>query len=175
MSAAQMPDRLARGEAQSAKITVTFVLNGTTRDLETPPYRTLLVALRDELGVMDPKEGCGEGICGACTVLLDGRPVSSCLVLIPQVAGRQIVTLRGLTRDGDPHPLQEAFIRHGAAQCGFCTPGMLLTAYAFVEKHPEADREALRRGLSGNLCRCTGYVKILEAVEDYARQRARAP
>jgi carbon-monoxide dehydrogenase small subunit len=129
-----------------------------------------LEVLRDRLGVFDAKEGCGEGVCGACTVLLDGRPVSSCLVLIPAVEGRQVLTARGLEPDGGLHPLQEAFVRHGAVQCGFCTPGMLLTALAFLERHPRADREAIRAALDGNLCRCTGYAKILDAVEAYARE-----
>jgi carbon-monoxide dehydrogenase small subunit len=128
--------------------------------------------LRDTLGIFDAKEGCDEGVCGACTVLLDGRPVSSCLVLAPTAHGRAILTVRGLEDDG-LHPLQEAFVRHGAVQCGFCTPGMLLTAYDFLQRNPGADREAIRRALAGNLCRCTGYAKILGAVEAYAREVSR--
>jgi carbon-monoxide dehydrogenase small subunit len=150
---------------------VTFTLNGRVRDVDTPPNQTLLRTLRDILGVFDAKEGCDEGVCGACTVLLDGRPVSSCLVLAPTVGSRRVLTLRGLDRDGDLHPLQEAFVRHGAVQCGFCTPGMLLTALAFLERQPHADREAIREALAGNLCRCTGYAKILDAVEAYAATR----
>lgn len=122
---------------------------------------------------MDVKEGCGEGVCGTCTVLLDGRPVSSCLVLAPRVEGAQVTTLAGLSRGGQPDPLQEAFVRHGAVQCGFCTPGMVLTAYAYLQEHPAATRDELRRALAGNLCRCTGYVKILDAVEAYAREVSR--
>ena len=150
---------------------VAFSLNGRPREVDAPPHQTLLHTLRDGLGLFDAKQGCDEGVCGACTVLLDGRPVSSCLVLTPTVSGRRVVTVRGLERDGDLHPLQEAFIRHGAVQCGYCTPGMLLTALAFLERHPGASREAIRDALAGNLCRCTGYAKILDAVEAYAASR----
>ncbi len=146
-----------------------FVLNGRPRQVDIPPHQTLLQVLRDTLGVFDVKEGCDEGVCGACTVLLDGRPVSSCLVLAPMVRGRVITTVRGLERGGELHPLQEAFVRHGAVQCGFCTPGMLLTALAFLERHPRAGRRELRTALEGNLCRCTGYAKILDAIEAYAQ------
>jgi len=149
-------------------VKINLTINGRQRELEVAPNQTLLQLLRDTLGIHDAKEGCGEGVCGACTVLLDGRPVSSCLVLAPTAHGRQILTVRGLEEDG-LHPLQEAFVRHGAVQCGFCTPGILLTAYALLERDPGADREAIRRALGGNLCRCTGYAKILDAVEAYAR------
>ena len=144
-------------------------INGRSRDVDVEPSRTLLETLRDTLGIFDVKEGCGEGVCGACTVLLDGRPVSSCLVLAPTAASRAITTVRGLEDGGELHPLQQAFLRHGGVQCGFCTPGMVLTALAFLERHPGADREALRGAIEGNLCRCTGYTKILDALEDYAR------
>jgi carbon-monoxide dehydrogenase small subunit len=145
-------------------------INGRVREVDALPDQTLLGVLRDALGIFDVKEGCGEGVCGACTVLLDGRPVSSCLLLAAGVRGRPIVTVRGLERDGGLHPLQEAFVRHGAVQCGFCTPGMLLTALVFLERHPRPRREEIRRALEGNLCRCTGYAKIVEAVEAYARE-----
>ncbi|MFQ5896699.1 MAG: (2Fe-2S)-binding protein [Candidatus Methylomirabilia bacterium] len=148
-------------------------VNGRMRELDVAPNQTLLQLLRDTLGLLDAKEGCGEGVCGACTVLLDGRPASSCLILAPAARGRTILTVRGLGVDGGLHPLQQAFVRHGAVQCGFCTPGMLLTALAFIDRHPEVDREAIRRALAGNLCRCTGYAKILDAVEAYAREVAR--
>jgi aerobic-type carbon monoxide dehydrogenase small subunit (CoxS/CutS family) len=144
-------------------------INGRTREVEAPSSETLLVVLRDRLGIFDVKEGCDEGVCGACTVLLDGRPVSSCLVLAGSVRDRKIVTVRGLTPDQTLHPLQESFVRHGAVQCGFCTPGMLLTTLAFLERHPRPDRDEIRRALEGNLCRCTGYAKIVDAIEDYAR------
>jgi aerobic-type carbon monoxide dehydrogenase small subunit (CoxS/CutS family) len=157
----------------STRLQVSFELNGTPRRIEVPAHRTLLSVLRDDLGAMEVKEGCGEGVCGTCTVLVDDRPVSSCLVLAPFVAKRRVTTLQGLARGDDLHPLQAAFVHHGAVQCGFCTPGMILTAYAYLERHPHADREALRRALAGNLCRCTGYAKILDAVEAYALERQR--
>ena len=153
-----------------------LTINRRAREVDAPSHLTLLEVLRDTLGIFDVKEGCNEGVCGACTVLLDGRPASSCLVLAASVRGRAITTVSGLSGDErELHPLQEAFLRHGAVQCGFCTPGMLLTALAFLERHPGADRGALRAALEGNLCRCTGYAKILDAVEDYARASTETP
>ncbi len=147
-----------------------LAINGRARDVDAPSHLTLLEVLRDTLGIFDVKEGCNEGVCGACTVLLDGRPASSCLVLAASLRGRAITTVSALAGDErELHPLQAAFLRHGAVQCGFCTPGMLLTAVAFLERHPDADRDALRAALEGNLCRCTGYAKILDAIEDHAR------
>ena len=148
-----------------------LLINGRPRDVDASPASTLLTALRDTLGIFDVKEGCNEGVCGACTVLLEGRPVSSCLVLAGSVRGRAIVTVRGLEREGQLHPLQEAFLRHGAVQCGFCTPGMLLTALAFLERIPRPARDEIRAALEGNLCRCTGYAKIVDAVAAYASER----
>jgi len=148
---------------------IRLTINARSRDVDVEPSRTLLEVLRDTLGIFDVKEGCNEGVCGACTVLLDGRPVSSCLVLAPRAASRAITTVRSLEVGGELHPLQQAFLRHGAVQCGFCTPGMLLTALAYIERHPGADREALRHAIEGNLCRCTGYAKILHALGEYAR------
>ena len=148
-----------------------LAINGRGRDVDVEPHRTLLEVLRDTLGIFDAKEGCNEGVCGACTVLLDGEPVSSCLVLAVGTRGRPITTVRGIVEDGGLHPLQEAFLRHGAVQCGFCTPGMLLTTLAFLEKNPAPDRDAIRAALEGNLCRCTGYTKIIDAIEDYAATR----
>ena len=147
-----------------------LIVNGRARDVEASPSQTLLAVLRDTLGIFDAKEGCGEGVCGACTVLLDGRPVSSCLILAASVRERPIVTVRGLERNGQLHPLQHAFLRHGAVQCGFCTPGMLLTTLAFLERHPAPTRDEIRGALEGNLCRCTGYAKIIDAIETYARE-----
>ncbi|MBI2203323.1 MAG: (2Fe-2S)-binding protein [Candidatus Rokubacteria bacterium] len=149
---------------------VRFTLNGRPREVETEPHRTLLDVLRDTLGQLEAKEGCAEGACGACTVLLDGRPASSCLTLVPLVEGRRVTTVRGLERDGRLHPLQESFVAHGAVQCGFCTPGVLLTALWYVEKNPGADREQIRQALGGNLCRCTGYTKIVDAIEAWSRR-----
>jgi len=156
-------------EAATPRARRGLVINGRERDFDVRPGQTLLEVLRDALGIFDVKEGCGEGVCGACTVLLDGRPVSSCLVLAAAARGRAILTVRGLEREGGLHPLQEAFVRHGAVQCGFCTPGMLLTTLAFLEGRPRPSRDDLRAALEGNLCRCTGYAKILDAVEAYAR------
>lgn len=148
----------------------TLLINGRARPVDVQPHQTLLDVLRDTLGIFDVKEGCGEGVCGACTVLLDGRPVSSCLVLGLSARRRQITTVGGLSGDGELHPLQQAFLRYGAVQCGFCIPGMLLTGLAFLQRHPNADREAIREALAGSLCRCTGYAKILDAFEAYARE-----
>jgi aerobic-type carbon monoxide dehydrogenase small subunit (CoxS/CutS family) len=144
---------------------IVFTLNGERREIRVPVHRTLLQVLRDDLGAIEVKDGCGEGVCGTCTVLLDGEPASSCLVLAARVAGRDVTTLRGLTRGAGPHPLQEAFVVHGAAQCGFCTPGMILTAYAYLRDHPHPSRGDIRRAIAGNLCRCTGYTKIVDAIE----------
>ncbi len=154
------------------ELRIALTVNGAAREVTTPAHRTLLQVLRDQLGVLDPKEGCGEGVCGTCTVLLDGEPVSSCLVLIGRAAGRDVTTLRGLERGDALHPLQEAFVVHGAAQCGFCTPGMILTAYAFLREHPGATRPEIRRAIAGNLCRCTGYAKIIDAIESVAQTGA---
>jgi carbon-monoxide dehydrogenase small subunit len=152
---------------------VDFILNGRPRQVEAPANQTLLETLRDTLGNFDAKEGCDEGVCGACTVLLDERPVSSCLVLTPTVRARTVLTLRGVQRQDELHPLQQAFLDHGAVQCGFCTPGMLLTTIAFLQRHPRPHREAIREALAGNLCRCTGYTKILDAVEAYVSRSNR--
>jgi len=140
------------------------VVNGRPVELTVAPNRRLLDVLRDDLGLTGTKEGCGEGECGACTVLLDGRPVNSCLVLAPEASGKKIVTIEGLSEDGRLHPIQQAFLEAGAVQCGFCTPGMILAAAALLEENPRPDERAIRTAISGNLCRCTGYVKIVEAV-----------
>ena len=146
-----------------------LVLNGRPREVDVRASQTLLELLRDTLGIFDVKEGCDEGVCGVCTVLLEGRPVSACLVLAAGLRGRAVLTLRGLERNGGLLPLQEAFIRHGAVQCGFCSPGMLLTTLAFLARDPHPDRRAIRAALEGNLCRCTGYTKIVDAIEAYVR------
>jgi carbon-monoxide dehydrogenase small subunit len=144
---------------------IAFTLNGERRERRVFAHQTLLEVLRDDLGAVEVKEGCGEGVCGTCTVLLDGEPVSSCLLLAVRAAGREVTTVRGLAPAGALHPLQEAFVAHGAAQCGFCTPGMILTAHAFLREHPRPGREEIRRAISGNLCRCTGYTKIIDAIQ----------
>jgi len=155
------------------ELAIAFTLNGRPLEVRVAPHRTLLDVLRDDLGAIEVKEGCGEGVCGTCTVLLDDEPVSSCLVLAPRVAGRRITTVRGLASGDALHPLQEAFVAHGAAQCGFCTPGMIVTAYAFLREHPAPSREEIRRAIAGNLCRCTGYTKIIDAIASAAERMPR--
>ena len=152
------------------KFPVSFTLNGKEVQVRVAPNETLLEALRDHLGAHEVKYGCGEGVCGTCTVLLDGQAVSSCLIFAVQVQGQSVTTVRGLLdENGQLHGLQEKFLEHGASQCGFCTPGMLLTAYEFLGRNPVPTREEIREALAGNLCRCTGYTKILDAVESYVR------
>jgi aerobic carbon-monoxide dehydrogenase small subunit len=153
---------------------IRFQLNGRPFAGEVAANESLIEVLRTRAGATDVKLGCGEGVCGTCTVLLDGEPVSSCLIFAVQADGGSVTTLQGLG-DGSEglHPLQQAFLEHGAAQCGFCTPGMVLTAHWLIERGEATDREAIRTGLAGNLCRCTGYVKIVDAVEQVARARDR--
>jgi aerobic carbon-monoxide dehydrogenase small subunit len=156
-------------------------VNGRDHEVWVLPSDTLLDVLHDELGLADVRYGCGEGVCGTCTVLLDGEPVNGCLTLALQAAGRQVTTLRGLMGPGESlHPLQECFLHRGASQCGFCTPGMVLTALDLVRRRVDQgrgrpSREEIRYALVGNLCRCTGYTKILDAVEEYAGQAAALP
>jgi aerobic carbon-monoxide dehydrogenase small subunit len=148
---------------------MTLNVNGRDHEVWADPSASLLDVLHDELGLSDVRYGCGEGVCGTCTVLLDGTPVSGCLLLAVQAEGHEVTTLRGLmTADDGLHPLQECFLRRGAAQCGFCTPGMVLTAVDLVRRCGRPSREEIRYALIGNLCRCTGYTKILDAVEEYA-------
>ncbi len=145
-------------------------VNGEIHQVAVPVYKTLLEVLREDLLLTGTKHGCEVGECGTCTVLVDGQPVLSCLVLPIEVRGREITTIEGLARHGQLHPLQVAFARWGAAQCGYCIPGILLTAAALLEENPGPSREQIRQALSGNLCRCTGYIKILEAVEEAAHR-----
>ena len=154
--------------------TVRLSLNGRDVEALTPPHRTLLEVLREDLGATEVMYGCGEGVCGTCTVLLDGESVNACTVLAVQADGRAVTTLAGLARDGELHPIQRSFLEHGASQCGFCTPGMVMVAYEFVRDHRDAGREDIRQALAGNLCRCTGYTKIVDAVEAYARTTGEA-
>jgi aerobic-type carbon monoxide dehydrogenase small subunit (CoxS/CutS family) len=153
---------------------ISINVNGRKMKAEVNALDTLLEVLRDRFGALDVKNGCGQGDCGVCTVLLDGVAVNSCLTLAAQADGREVTTLKGLGTPDDPHPLQESFVRHGAIQCGFCTSGMVLTAKALLDAHPTPSRAEIREAISGNICRCTGYTKIVDAIEDVAGQRERA-
>lgn len=146
---------------------VSLTVNGCRHELKTHSMRRLLDVLREDLKLTGTKEGCGEGECGACSVLIDGKLVNSCLIPVLDAEGARILTVEGLSTDGS-HPLQQAFLKAGAAQCGICTPGMLMASIALLEKHPRPSLEQIREGLAGNLCRCTGYVRIFEAVEKAA-------
>ncbi len=146
-----------------------FELNSRPVVLDVPPGRRLLDLLRDDLGLIGTKEGCGEGECGACTVLVDGSPKLACLMLAAQLPGCSVVTVEGLAQTGELHPLQKAFIDHGAVQCGFCTPGLLMASYALLQRHPQPSRQTVRDYLAGNLCRCTGYDQVVEAVLSVSR------
>ncbi len=143
---------------------VTLRVNGETYELPVDVRRTLLEILRDELSLTGTKEGCDTGDCGACTVLLDGVPIASCLTLAVEAQGKEISTIEGLARGGQLHPLQRAFIDHGAIQCGFCTPGIIMSAKALLDKNPQPTEAEAREAISGNYCRCTGYTKIVEAI-----------
>jgi aerobic-type carbon monoxide dehydrogenase small subunit (CoxS/CutS family) len=145
-------------------------VNGENKEVATETNKTLLEVLREDMDLTGTKHGCEVGECGTCTVLIDGEPILSCLVLGVEVEGQEILTVEGLKDRDNLHPLQKAFAELGAAQCGYCTPGVLLTAKAFLERNPRPSREEIREALAGNLCRCTGYTKILEAVEMVARK-----
>jgi carbon-monoxide dehydrogenase small subunit len=147
------------------KTHLTLTVNGERRELLADSYKTLLEVLREDLQLTGTKHGCELGECGACAVLVDGEPVLSCLAIAADYDGRAVATVEGLTRDGRLDPLQEAFADRGAAQCGYCTPGILMTARALLDREPHPTRERIREALSGNLCRCTGYHQIVEAVE----------
>ncbi len=144
---------------------ITLRVNGEDHEVWAPIHKTLLEVLREDLRLTGTKHGCELGECGTCTVLVDGEPVLSCLALPVEVQGREILTVEGLAQRGAPHPLQTAFAELGAAQCGYCTPGILVTAKALLDHSPHPSRQEIREALAGNLCRCTGYTKILEAVE----------
>jgi len=145
-----------------------FILNGEEKEIEVSPDRRVVDLLREDLGLTGTKEACGMGECGACTILVDGVSWLSCLMLAAQLEGRSITTIEGLGSKEALHPVQEAFVERGAVQCGFCTPGMVLASVDFLHEHPTPNREEIRKGLAGNLCRCTGYQKIVDAVEEAA-------
>jgi aerobic carbon-monoxide dehydrogenase small subunit len=150
------------------KQVLSCTVNGEAVEVLVQPYVTLLDALREDLNLTGPKEGCGTGDCGACTVHLDGQPVASCLMLAMQARGRQVLTIEGLGGADALHPLQDAFVRHGVPQCGFCIPGVLMAAAAVLAENPKASEEDIRYGIAGNLCRCTGYTKMLTAITEAA-------
>jgi len=150
---------------------VTIHVNGDLHELGVEPGETLLQVLRGPLGLVGPKRGCDTGGCGACTVHIDGKAVYSCLTYAHSVQGRSVVTVEGLARDGKLDPLQEAFVTAGAVQCGYCTPGMIMAAKQLIDEEPDPDEERIRHAIAGNLCRCTGYHKIVEAVKLAAASR----
>lgn len=147
------------------KQTIGLKVNGQTYEVETQPWRTLAEVLRDQLHLTGTKISCAEGHCGACTVIVNGKAVNSCLMLIAEARGKEILTIEGLSKGGELHPIQEAFVTHGAVQCGFCTPGLIMGTNAFLLENPDPSEEEIKKALSGHLCRCTGYVQVIEAVK----------
>lgn len=152
---------------------IRLIVNEEPYEVMIKPSETLLEVLKNKLGLTGAKHACDTGKCGACTVLIDGKPVRSCLTLAISVRNREITTIEGLARGEELHPLQRAFIEHGAVQCGFCTPGMIMFTKSFLEENPEPQDEEIRKALSGNICRCTGYVKIIEAIQAAAKEMAK--
>ena len=148
---------------------ITMTVNGAPVEAAVEPNRTLVQFLREDMGLTGTKHGCGLGDCGACTVILDGKPVNSCLVLAVQANGREVLTIEGLAENGKLHPIQQAFVKTGAVQCGFCTPGMILSAKALLDENPRPTEREIRTAISGNLCRCTGYQKIVEAIGEASK------
>lgn len=150
---------------------ITLTINQKKYELAVSPNLSLLDLLREELNLMGAKEGCGIGECGACTVLLDGKPVSSCIMLAVEADGSEIITIEGLETEDGLHPIQQAFVEKGAIQCGFCTPGMVLSAKGLLDKNPNPTEQEIRTAISGNLCRCTGYQKIVEAIKSVSESK----
>lgn len=144
---------------------IQFYVNGASREVDAPPMKRLLDVLREDLKLTGTKEGCGEGECGACSVIVDGEVINSCLVPACQVRDADVMTIEGLARDGRLDPLQQTFLECGGAQCGICTPGMLIAARALLDSNPRPTRDEIKEAIAGNLCRCTGYVKIIDAIE----------
>jgi len=149
----------------SGRVAVSLGINGTTREVAAAPTRTLLDMLRDELGLTGTKDACSQGVCGACTVLIDGAPARACLALVATLDGAKVTTIEGLGSTEEPGPVQKAFIEAGAIQCGFCMPGMIIQATALLAATPRPSRAEIRHAISGNLCRCSGYAKVIEAIE----------
>ena len=158
-------------EKQTGNVMLRMTVNGKPVEVRTHPAWTLLRVLREEMHLTGTKKGCEQGDCGACTVLLDGKAVNACLVLALQAEGKTVETIEGLGTPEDLHPLQKSFIRHGAVQCGFCSPGMILSAKALLDRNPHLTAGEIKRGISGNLCRCTGYVKIIKAIQEASKER----
>lgn len=149
---------------------IELTVNEKAFEVKTDPNTTLLYVLREELGLTGTKDGCGAGECGVCTVLMDGQPINACLVLAPQAHGHEITTIEGLSEGEELHPLQQAFIEQGGIQCGFCTPGMIISAKALLDRTLRPTEEEIRRAITGNLCRCTGYVKVVDAIRAAAEK-----
>jgi len=145
-------------------VEITLKVNGIKYAVDVKPQRTLVEVLRETLGLTGTKKSCNEGECGACTVLMDGKPVASCLALAIDAQGKEILTIEGLSEGENLHPIQEAFLKHGGIQCGFCTPGMVMSAKAFLDEHPKPTQTEVRQAISGNLCRCTGYQQIVDSI-----------
>ncbi|PKN28219.1 MAG: ferredoxin [Deltaproteobacteria bacterium HGW-Deltaproteobacteria-21] len=143
---------------------IKFVLNGKAYELKVSPWRTLLEMIREDLQLTGTKEGCGQGECGSCTVIMGGKTVNSCLILALEADGQEITTIEGLANGDKLHPIQEAFVNQAGMQCGFCTPGMIMSAKALLDKNPSPSEKEIREGISGNFCRCTGYTKIIESI-----------
>ncbi len=152
------------------KRTINFVLNGEQREVDVAPNEYLLDVLRDKLGIKSPKKGCDRGDCGTCTVMLDGKSVRSCLIFAIEVDGSTVLTLEGVSKDG-PTPLQEAFVRNNSFQCGFCAPGMIISTMELLEENPSPTREEIQEAIAGNLCRCTGYEPIIDAILEIAGEK----
>lgn len=151
---------------------INLTINGESHNLAVKSQHTLLQVLREQLGFTGTKIGCENGECGACTVIMDGEPVNACLIFAVEADGHKIETVESLSKGGNIHPLQQAFIDHNAIQCGFCTPGMLMMAKGFLDKNPNPTKDDLREALAGNLCRCTGYLRIIDAIMDVAKKGA---
>ncbi len=160
---------MAKTPVTIKKTSITVTVNGERHELEVKPWQTLLDMLREVLHLTGTKDGCGDGNCGACTVIMDGREVNSCLVLAPEVDGSEILTIEGLSAQGVLDPIQRAFVDQGAIQCGFCSPGLILTTRAFLAENPHPTEPEIRVAIAGNLCRCTGYDKIVRAIMSLAR------
>ena len=153
------------------KIKLNMKINGKMIQLDIKPYARLLDVIREDLGLTGTKEGCGIGECGACTVIVDGKNVNTCLILAASMEGCSITTIEGIMQNEELHPIQQAYINHNAMQCGFCTPGLVLSTKALLDENPNPTREEIKIGISGNLCRCTGYEQIIEAVLDVVKQK----